>query len=260
MPNRPGLLPRFPSPIDLAQSVTQNWRRALVGIRGARVDASNSSVTTWDTVIPASTINNDLGIAFVVYSPLTEDCPTPAGWTIVDTINISASARARGYQRVMLATDAGGNLTFTNTTAQRLTAGIIVFDGALYNAAGVFAQFVESVSQTTHTSPTTANLTADGVELTVFTERSGTPSATVFPPAGADLQGHAAGVGSGSTALAFAVDLTLIASGNPVGGGIWTESTANATVGTFTLAVSLTAAVSSVVSVEPIISQYTGFF
>lgn len=212
------------------------------GVRGAHSVSTDASVGTIDTIIAQATQNGDRGVAFVTYNPATQDCPTPSTggvpWTVVGTQNISASARTRVYKKSLTAAEAGAAITFTNTTTQRLQAGVIVFDGSIVGDVDVFASAAESSSTATHTAPTTGTMTATGIKLSIFSERSSAPStAIVSTPSGTTLQAFSFGAGSGSCGGAFAVNMTPVASGSTMGGSTWVASDPNSGCSMWTLAV-----------------------
>jgi hypothetical protein len=207
-----------------------------VGVKGTHCVASDASVTTWSATVPKTTVTNDIGVAFVDYIATTQDCPTPAGWTLLDT-QLPGTSSARVYKKIMATSENGTALTFTNTTGQRLTCGIAVLDGTLYSDVDVLTGSKETISTVTHTSPTSPALTVPGIELVVFAERSSAPSTSVASPAGTSLLGLAFGVGSGATGGAIGVDTTPVAAGNTVGGGSWVENVANTNCAMWTLAI-----------------------
>lgn len=221
------------------------------GVKGFHSIAASSSVTTISTVIPARTVTGDLGIAVHAYNPATEESPTPAGWTLVDTLNISATAHARIYKKVMALSEAGTNLTFTNTTAQRLSAGCVVLDGAVYGDVDVFAGVTDLVSQRTHAAPLTAVRTVPGIELGIFAMRSSTPSVAITAPPSSALLTQAFGAGSGSTAVAIAINGARVVDGVPAGGGNWIETLANGSSALWTLTITAIPAAAGDVTVTP---------
>ena len=206
------------------------------GVKGAHSVSADSSITTLSATVPETTVTGDPAIAYVSYVATTQDCPTPTGWTLLDT-QTPGSASARLYKKIMTTAEAGTALTFTNTTGQRLACGVVVLDGTLYSDVDVFTGAEETASTATHASPTSPALTVAGIELAVFTERSSTPSVTVAAPAGTSELSFSFGLGSGSTGGAFAIDTTPVAAGATVGGGNWVASVANAACAMWTLAI-----------------------
>lgn len=207
-----------------------------VGVKGAHSVSADSSITTLSATVPESTVTGDPAVAYVSYVATTQDCPTPTGWTLLDT-QTPGSASARLYKKVMTTAEAGTALTFTNTTGQRLACGIVVLDGTLYSDVDVLTGAEETTSTATHASPTSPTLTVAGVELAVFTERSSAPSASVASPAGTSELSFSFGLGSGATGGAFAIDTTPVAAGGTVGGGNWVASVANAACAMWALAI-----------------------
>lgn len=208
------------------------------GVRGADSVSANSSVGSIATTIPAATVTGDRGYAFVTYNPTNQDCPTPTGWTLVGTRVISTTARDAVYKKTMTTAEASSALTFTNTLAQRLQAGVIVFDGTQYGDIDKFASAAESTATATHAMPTTAALSGTCIKLNIFSERSSSPSTSVTsPPAGTSLEASSFGTGAGATGGALAVDMTPVATGGTVGGGNLVASAANAGCAMWTLAI-----------------------
>lgn len=207
------------------------------GIKGYHSIAASSSVTTLSTVLAGRTVAGDLGLALHAYNPTTEESPTPVGWTLVDTLNISTTAHVRAYKKVLTLAEAGSNLTFTNALAQRLAAGCLVLDGLVYSDIDVFLGATDLTTQQAHASPVTAARTVPGIEVNFFAQRTSVPSNLITPPPSSALLTQASGVGSGSTGVAIAINGARVTSGYKAGGGNWIENVANGNNATWTFAV-----------------------
>lgn len=208
------------------------------GVKGWHSIAASGSVGTISTVLASRTVAGDLGLAIHAYNPATEESPTPGGWAVVDTLNISATAHVRVYKKVLTLAEAGTNLTFTNSTLQRLAAGCLVLDGTVYGDVDVFLGVTDLTSRKNHTSPTTVVRTVPGIEVVFFGMRSSTPSVAITAPPSCALLTQAFGVGSGSTAVAIGINGARVTNGVPAGGGDWIETLANGSSAMWTLAVS----------------------
>jgi len=218
-------------------------------VRGTAKVANTTSVPSINIVIPPASQDDDVAVMFHPYNPVTEDSVMSGtggtGWTLLRTDSYSASFRVRVYKKILVAADAGDTVTFTNSTSQRLAAGMVVLAGC--TDVDVHAALIETTSQTTHPGPTTAALAASGVGIVLLAERSSAPSTSVVSaPSGFTLNDSAFGVGNGSCSVAIATKLTPTAAGATVGGGSWVMSTANAGVITYALAVTEAAPITQV--------------
>lgn len=189
------------------------------------------------TIPAGATVGQSAWIAGA-YNPVT-DTATPAGWTVVRTIDFSASFRGRLYTKVLAPGDPGSVVTFTNATAQRQAFGIWVPTGAA--GSNVDAGLAEVTPGTTHANAT-ATSTATGGQLIFFLERSTTPSTTAAPGGTWAARASAFGVGSGACSVAIADKVTALASGSSIGAATWTADVSNSAVITFVVGVTEAAA------------------
>lgn len=211
----------------------------MATLRGASAAALSSSNNELPIVVPPASQADDVAVLVTGYNPLTEDSPAPAGWTVLNTWPYSTTFRVRAYKRKLTAPDAGSTVTITNTSAQRMGAGMLVF--ADCTDVDLIAALNETVAQVTHPGATAGPLTAAGVAGVFLVERSSSPSSSVIAvPSGftPEAGGTAFGVGNGAVSVAAASRVISTPAGGNVGGGSWTLSNANG--GVITLAVAIT--------------------
>jgi hypothetical protein len=232
----PGSAPGLGARFRRKRPVVASQPGLPTGVKGYHSAAASTSVGSIDTIITTRAVAGDIGVAVHVYNPTTQETPDPAGWTLIDTQPISATAHARIYKKILTLAEAGSNVTFTNSTLQRLSAGNIVLDGTVYSDVDVFAGAIEGTVRQNHTSPLTANRTLPGIELNFYAMRSSTPSWFITPPSSSALATQAFGVGSGATGVAIAVNPAYTPAGVPAGGLDWNENVATGTTAMWTLA------------------------
>lgn len=204
-----------------------------LGFGTAAAVADTTSVGSRAITIPAgATVGQPMWIAGG-YNPVT-DTATPAGWTVVRTVDFSASFRARLYTKVCGPSDPGSVVTFTNATVQRQGYTIWTPTGAL--GSNVDNGLAETTPGTSHPNATAIS-TDTGGQLIFIIERSSTPSTSFTPGGSFTLRSSAFGVGSGSVSVGVADLLTPLASGSIIGGSTWTADVSNAGVVTFVVGV-----------------------
>lgn len=199
--------------------------------------ADTASVTSTSITIPAGATVGQRAWIGGCYNPQTTDTTTPAGWSVVRTVDFSASARMRLYSKVLAGGEPGSAVVFNNVTAQRMAYGIWTPTGA--SGSNVDNGLAEATPGTTHVNAT-ATSTALGGQLIFFLERSSTPSASATPGGTWTARASAFGVGSGSCSVAIADKVATVASGSTIGTATWTASVSNSGVVTFVVGVSQT--------------------
>lgn len=196
--------------------------------------ADTASVTNRAITIPAgATVGQTAWIAGI-YNPSTTDTTTPAGWTVVRTIDFSATARARLYSKVLAGGEPGSVVNFANATAQRQAFGIWTPTGA--TTTNVTAGLAEATPGTAHVNAT-ASSTDSGAQVIFFLERSTTPSVSATPGGTWTARASAFGTGSGACSVAIADKVAVVPSGTTIGTATWTASVSNSAIVTFVVGV-----------------------
>lgn len=204
-----------------------------LGFGASAAVADTASTTSRAITIPVgATVGQTAWIAGG-YNPTT-DTTTPAGWTVAETIDFSATFRGRLYSKVLAPGDPGAVVTFANATAQRQGYVIWVPTGA--NGSNVDAGLAETTPGTAHANATAVS-TAAGGQLIFFVERSTTPSTTAAPGGTWTARASAFGVGSGSVSVAVADKVAVTSSGTTVGTATWTADVSNSAIITFVVGV-----------------------
>lgn len=204
---------------------------------GGATFASSSSVTSFNLTLPAGIQTGDVAWLVHTYNQTTADSVLPAGWTLEDTQDFSATMRARLYSKTLVSGDSGTVVAISNAGSQRLGATVEVYRGVTTRNALITR--IETSAVAAHTGPSITSV-QDGISVVFYAERSSSPSTTVTSPVGYTLRDSSFGIGNGSCSTAAADRLTILPTGTSVGGGTWTADVANASVVLW--AVSLTAA------------------
>lgn len=191
--------------------------------RGGTAFAATTSVANIALTIPGTVQDDDFAWVIHPYNPSTADTTTPAGWTVIDELSFSATARCRLYERQLLAANAGASVTFANALGQRLAAWM----GVYFDTLGLNAMLGKVATAGTDHTAATVSSTAIGGAINLWAERSSTPSGSIGAPSGYALRDTAFGVGSGATSVAGADKLASVASGSSLGGGVWTPNVDN---------------------------------
>jgi len=206
----------------------------LLGFGTAAAVADTSSVTNRAITIPAGATVGQPAFIAGGYNPQTTDTTTPAGWSVLRTVDFSATFRARLYFKTLAGGEPGSVVNFANATAQR--QGFTIWTPTAATGQNVHAGLAEVTPGTTHVNAT-ATSTAIGGQLIFIVERSTTPS-TSFTPGGTwTARASAFGVGSGSVSVAVADKVTALASGSSIGSATWTADVSNSAIVTFVVGV-----------------------
>lgn len=206
----------------------------LLGFGTSAAVADTSSVTNRAITIPAGAIVGQPAFIAGGYNQQTTDTTTPAGWTLLRTIDFSVTFRARLYFKTLVGGDPGSVVNFANATAQRQGFGLWTPTAA--TGQNVHAGLAEVTPGTAHANAT-ATSTAVGGQVIFFVERSSTPSATATPGGTWTARSSAFGTGAGAVSVAIADKVTAVASGSTIGTATWTASVSNSGVVTFVVGV-----------------------
>lgn len=203
----------------------------LVGTPDA---TTTGNATTVSVNLPAGITAGDVGVAGVVYSPVTGDIAAPSGWTFISDkeVNPVSSMRARYFWRTMDGSESGTLAFSFSGSATKMSAAVAVVRGVtgpptVQTASGIAAD-----------SPT-VSVAASSVAVGMWMSR-GTSATSISPPSGFTLHDSVFGAPSGQTCAAIASNLTP--SGASVGGGTWTPNASHANTATATFALAVTGA------------------
>lgn len=154
---------------------------------------NTGSVKTTSVTIPGSVQAGDVMIASFGTNSGLVDVNAPTGWEVSANAN-TASMRGMFITRVAVAADAGTTLSVQTANWGRATLVLSVYRNAQVAAAS-FVMQPETVSRTTHTTPTAAAVSGDWALQYWSDKTAATTSWTV--PAGQTVRETGAGTGGG---------------------------------------------------------------
>lgn len=224
---------------------------------GQAATALSTSAASVAVTLPAGLLTGDIGYISHTYNPTTGATTTPAGWTLVRTDAFSATAETKLYRKILAPADSSAVVTFTNAGSQRMSAGCGILRGV--SAEDVVNVRVENVTApATNTAPT-ATAGATDVQMVFWNERSSTPSTAMgSAPSGVTVATSAFGVGSGACSVVVGYNLTPVASGGSLGGGVWDPDVANNAVIMYVIGVSVATASHSADGTRPVTATMAG--
>lgn len=186
--------------------------------------ASNvGSIASLAVTIPGAASAGDVAWA-VLACVDTVTVTTPAGWTLADS-GTNGNLQYLRYFKVLAGGDPGSNVTFSATSANKMTALLVVDDDAVspFEGSETPAEVSVNASDTNRTNPSTT-LTAARTAYSWVVSRGSATLTTWTAPAGWTRVQQAFNTGSGETNGAVAY---RAAGAGSVGGDDWVSDTAD---------------------------------
>ena len=183
----------------------------------ASVNAALAKVT-----VPASVQAGDGLVLFATSNTNTNVTTGPAGWTFLGEQISGTDTRTRLYSKVAGACDAGRQVSLTYAAATKVDLSLSAYSGTdTTTPVAAFASAAETVSRTTHTTPS-VNVPAAGSWVVSFWADKSSATTAWTAPAGQVQRAQSIGTSTGRI-TSLEAD-----SGAPVVAGAWTGQTATA--------------------------------
>jgi PKD repeat protein len=183
----------------------------------ASVNAAVAKVT-----VPASVLAGDALVLFATTNTNTNVTTAPAGWTFVGEQISGTETRTRLYTKVAGAADAGTQVSLTYAVATKVDLSLSAYSGTdAATPVTAFASAAETVSRTTHTTPSVTVPIAGAWVISYWADKSSATTSWT-PPAGQVQRAMSIGVSTGRI-TSLEAD-----SGVPVSAGPWSGLTATA--------------------------------
>lgn len=193
---------------------------AVSFVSSATENSSSGSVMNHSLVTPAQVLAGDVMVAAFTTNSGTVAVTPPAGWSVVAE-SATASMRGMFLSKVATAADAGSTLTVRTAAYGRGSLTLSVYRDAQVSAAS-FVMQPETVSRTTHTTPTATAATGNWA-LQYWSDKTAATTGWAGP-AGQTVRQMGAGTGAGH------MSWLLTDSNGPVTGTSVGGLTATATV------------------------------
>ena len=165
----------------------------FVGSNTATVNAASATVN-----VPAGVVSGDALLVSAASNsnttPLTG--PSGSGWTLLQTVT-AGTGLTSVWSKVASSGDAGSAITFSTPSAVKLNVTVLAYHGTSgSNPVSVFGATAETVSRSTHTTPTVTVPTDGSWVVSLWSDKSsGTTSLST--PAGQTQRVHSCGTGPG---------------------------------------------------------------
>jgi hypothetical protein len=142
--------------------------------------------------------------------------PSGSGWTLIDT-RTAASLTSKAWRKVATGADAGATVTITAPGIAKSSVDLLAYRGTAANPISAFADRAETISRTTHTTPTVTVPAAGGWVLSVWAEKSSSTT-RLSPPSGVTQRYGECGTLGGHTCLLVSDSGGLVSGGAAAGG------------------------------------------
>ena len=190
--------------------------------------SSAGSRTNHTVRIPASVQAGDRLVLFMTVNTLTGTLGSPAGWTLLQNKNGSAT-RGRAWTKQATSTDANANVTVTSSTAIKDTMSVAAYRSTGGNPTVTASeQTAGTTSTTTHTSPSVAVAQAGSWLVNSWSEKSSTTQ-TWTAPTNSSSRATPAATGSGKVSSLLADSNGTVATGTAAGRVARTSASAGGT-------------------------------
>jgi PKD repeat protein len=195
-------------------------------------DNVNANAPTFTVTVPAGVAAGDALLLILGTNDPAPSITGPAGWTLVETVASSGQA-GRLWRKVATATDAGSQVRVQTSAFVKADLTLLAYSGTSSNPVAASATGSETVSRTTHTTPTVPTSVIGGRLVSYWAEKS-SATTVLTPPTGVTAREASTGGGSGRiTALAADSDDPVVP--GTVGGLTATANSASARVLMFTV-------------------------
>jgi PKD repeat protein len=136
---------------------------AAVPVAFRAANGTDANATQVNVTVPGSVQAGDVLVLIATLNNTDATVTGPAGWTLVDSVSsTSITMQSYVWTKVAGAGDAGSNVRVTNSVTSKTSVQLLAYSNA--QGVGAAARSVESVAQTTHTTPTVP-VTAPGSTL-----------------------------------------------------------------------------------------------
>jgi PKD repeat protein len=200
----------------------------ITGISFVGSDTTDANATSWTVHVPSSVRAGD-GLVLVATVNGTTALTGPGGltgWSQLQSLS-TASSTTSVFQRVVAAGDAGQAVTFTMPSTMKANVALLAYRGTnATSPVSVFAAAKETVSRTTHTTPTVTVPSDDSWVLSIWTDKS-SATTVLSPPGGQSQRTELCGTAGGHLCTLTADNGTPVANGTVVGGVTATADTAS---------------------------------
>jgi PKD repeat protein len=192
----------------------------ITGISAVGSDKKDASATTWTVHVPSSVRSGDGLVLVGTVNSGTVGFSSPTGltgWSALNTLSTSSSTTTV-WQLVAPTGAAGQAVTVTTPSTMKGNLALLAYRGTnATSPVSIFAASKETVSRTTHTTPTVTVPTDDSWALSIWTDKSS--ATTMLTPPGDETQrSELCGTAAGHICTLTADNGAPVASGTLVGG------------------------------------------
>jgi PKD repeat protein len=188
-------------------------------------DTGSATATSFTVHIP-STVRAGDGLVLVGTAAGTGATSTPAGWSQLQSVATSSSVTTV-YQRVAVDGDAGQAVTLTVPAAVKGNVALLAYRGTnATSPVSLIAGVKETVTRTTHTTPTVTVPSDNSWVLSLWTDKS-SATTVLTPPSDQNQRTELCGSGGGRICTLTADNGTPVSSGTSVGGVTATADSAS---------------------------------
>jgi PKD repeat protein len=187
----------------------------------------NTNATSWSVQVPASVTAGDGLIlsATANSNTVTLSDPSGGGWTLLGTKAIGPLV-SRVWQKVADGTSAGSTVTFTGGGTMKVNVVLLAYRGTVTTGpVTAFSVAAETVSRTTHTTPTVPVSVDGSWVVSMWTDKSSTVN-SLSPPPG-PTQRYMGCTTSSGRICSLLTDSGPVNSGTTAGGLVATADAAN---------------------------------
>ena len=213
----------------------------ITGISFVGSDTKSANAMSWTVQVPAGFLSGD-GLVLVVSNAGTTPVSAPTGltgWSALQTITTASSVNTV-YQRVAASGDAGQAVTLSWSGGANIhgNVSLLAYRGTnTTSPVSTFAAVNETVSRTTHTTPTATVPSGGSWALSIWTDKS-SATTTITPPGDLTQRTYQGDTGSGRISVLTADNNAPLANGTVVGGELATADAASAVDTMWTLVLS----------------------
>ena len=218
---------------SMSRAVTVSATAAPLNFLGE--SHANANADQWSVRVPTNVVAGDALVLAVATAATAPSNPSGSGWTLLDT-RTAASLTSKVWKKVATASDAGATVTISAPSTVKTVLDLLAYRGTAANPVAAVVDRSETVSRTTHTTPTVTVPTAGSWVLSIWAEKSSSTT-TLSPPAGLVARYASCGTGPGRTCLLVGDGGTAVGAGSTAGGLTATADTAGSADTMWTLVV-----------------------
>jgi PKD repeat protein len=195
-------------------SVTVSVSNAPLDFVGEQHAVVNGTLVS--VAVPANVTAGDALIFALATAASAPSDPSGSGWTLVDSRS-NSSLTSKVWRKIATAADAGTTVSLTTPAVVKSTAALVAYSGTATTPISAFADAAETVSRTTHTTPTLTVPSNDGWVISLWAEKS-SATTNLSPPGSVTQRFEGCGTASGHTCLLVADSGGLVGGGSTAGG------------------------------------------